>query len=381
VSATNGTLSGTLGVTGATTLSSTLGVSGASTLSTLSATSGSFSTTLGVTGAVTCSTTLDVTGATHLGTTYTGNQSITGTLAVSGVQTNTDTIQTPQLKITADSTKTSANIQADNTISQIYITGNGSSYHNWCITNRYGSGGLVFFPDGNYEDRMGIFASGSKAEWGPGSNEGTDLGTSGSRWNALYVKDITCDTVAISGTSTVRDVNPVTNTTYSLGTTSLRWLKIWCTDITSTNALVVSSDRRLKKNITPLDKQNHVDFVKTLKPVSFQYDPNKVKDCDADTHFGLIGQDVRASMECCFGTSANTSLLSTDSDGILGIRTTELVSSLLVAIQDLQARVDYLEKYRSSTIVYGGTIPNMDCPTTTPTTDPTLPANKKFKLS
>jgi hypothetical protein len=227
---------------------------------------------------------------------------------------------------------------------------------------------------------MGIFASGSRAEWGPGSNEGTDLGTSSSRWNALYVKDITCDTVAISGTSTVRDINPVTNTTYSLGTTSLRWLKIWCTDITSTNALVVSSDQRLKKNITPLNKQKHVDFVKSLKPVSFQYDPNRVKDCDSDTHFGLIGQDVRASMECCLGTSADTSLLSTD-DGILGIRQTELISSLLVAIQDLQARVDYLEKYRNATIQYGGSITNMDCPALNVTTDPTLPANKKFKLS
>jgi hypothetical protein len=124
-----------------------------------------------------------------------------------------------------------------------------------------------------------------------------------------------------------------------------------------------------------------VDFVKSLKPVSFQYDPNRVKDCDSDTHFGLIGQDVRASMECCLGSSAATSLLSTDADGILGIRQTELISSLLVAIQDLQSRVDYLEKYRSSTVVYGGTISNMDSPTVNVQTDAALPANKKFKLS
>ena len=58
----NATVTGTLGVTGATTLSSTLGVSGTSTLAALSATTGTFSSTVGVTGVLTASNT----GATAL---------------------------------------------------------------------------------------------------------------------------------------------------------------------------------------------------------------------------------------------------------------------------------------------------------------------------
>ena len=68
----NGTIGGTLGVTGATSLT-TLGVSGASTIHALSATSGTFSTTLGVTGVTTLTT--------FKGT---GNDSITGNLVATG---------------------------------------------------------------------------------------------------------------------------------------------------------------------------------------------------------------------------------------------------------------------------------------------------------
>ena len=288
---------------------------------------------------------------------------------------------TQGLILDADSNRTSTNIQADNTLSQIYITGNGSSYHNWCITNRYGSGGLVFFPDGNYEDRMGIFASGSRAEWGPGSNEGTDLGTSSSRWNEIFVKTVSCDVATITGTSSIRDCNPQTNNTYSLGTTSLRWKKGWFVDIDSTNAVNVSSDARLKKEITDLEKEKTIRFVNSLRPVTYKLDPERVIGADSDTHIGLIAQEVKASLECVFGSSMNQSLLSTSSDGVMGLRYTELIGSLITCIQDLTQRVDFLEKYRASTIRYDGNIEPMTRDIVTPTPVSQLPAAKKYKFS
>ncbi len=87
-------VTGTLGVSGATTLSSTLGVSGATTLSS----------SLGVTGATTLSSTLNVSGSSSLSTlstsgaatlnslTVTNNASVGGTLTVSGGATLSSTL-------------------------------------------------------------------------------------------------------------------------------------------------------------------------------------------------------------------------------------------------------------------------------------------------
>jgi hypothetical protein len=64
-------------------ITGTLGVTGASTLAGVSATTGSFSSTLGVTGATTLSSTLGVTGATTLAALNAGATAITGTLSSS----------------------------------------------------------------------------------------------------------------------------------------------------------------------------------------------------------------------------------------------------------------------------------------------------------
>jgi hypothetical protein len=280
---------------------------------------------------------------------------------------------TQGIVLAADSNRTNTNITADSTLSQLYFTGNGTDWHNICLTTRYGTAGLTMFPSHDISLRVTFNANG----FGPGTGaSNTGLGTTSAPWGSFY-----CTTASVGGTSTLRDCNPATNNTYSLGTTSLRWKKGWFTDIDSTNAVNVSSDARLKKEIQPLDKAKTVRFVNSLRPVSYKLDPDRVREADSDTHIGLIAQEVKASMECVFGTSTNQSLLSTSDDGVMGLRYTELIASLITCVQDLTARVDFLEKYRESTIKYGGEIDPFARDVISPSPDAQLPPNKKYKMT
>jgi len=99
-------VSGTLGVTGATTLSSTLGVTGAATLSN----------TLGVSGATTLSSTLAVTGATTLSSTL----NVTGVTSISANTTVTGSFQANSIGVGTTANATIGQITATNSITAFY---------------------------------------------------------------------------------------------------------------------------------------------------------------------------------------------------------------------------------------------------------------------
>jgi hypothetical protein len=189
-------------------------------------------------------------------------------------------------------------------------------------------------------------------------------------------------TLAVTGNVTITaDLLNTTNNTSSLGSTSNRWLKGWFTDITSTNAVVVSSDSRVKKEITPLAEQKAVDFINSLKPVSYKYNPDRVTG-DTDKHYGLIAQDVACSIEHVMMDTPNTTSLFDDSSlDCLSLRYQELIAPMITTIQNLCKRVDFLEKKLASTIQYEGTITDMPkvVPGPSTVTIPDLP-RKKIKL-
>ena len=190
-------------------------------------------------------------------------------------------------------------------------------------------------------------------------------------------------TLAVTGNVTITaDLLNATNNTSSLGSTANRWLKGWFTDITSTNAVVVSSDQRVKQNITPLAEQKSVDFINSLKPVSYKYNPDIIVG-DTDKHYGLIAQDVAASIEhVMLDTPSTTSLFDDSSAECLSLRYQELIAPMITTIQNLCKRVDYLEKKLASSIQYQGSIAPLADINPAPTTAsiPDLQPNKKIRL-
>ncbi|MDB4576164.1 tail fiber domain-containing protein [bacterium] len=115
------------------------------------------------------------------------------------------------------------------------------------------------------------------------------------------------------------------------------------------------SDRRIKRNIKDWDALG-LSFIKNLNPVSFQWKPNNEipkeleanyseensKDLDVVKH-GFIAQEVREALDTA-GVDKMNDLWSVDQFGCQGVSTGEMVLPLIIAVKELSAKVDELEK-------------------------------------
>lgn len=98
-------------------------------------------------------------------------------------------------------------------------------------------------------------------------------------------------------------------------------------------AISVSSDERLKENIVGVDNQACIDFINAIDVKTFNYKGNETP-C-----IGVIAQQLeKASPELA------KRLVTKDENGMLGVKTSDLVFPLIVAVQQLSARVAELEK-------------------------------------
>lgn len=95
----------------------------------------------------------------------------------------------------------------------------------------------------------------------------------------------------------------------------------------------VSSDERVKENIAPVDAQDCVDFINAIDVKTFNYKDNETP-C-----VGVIAQQIEK-----LSPELAKRLVTKDGDGMLGVKTSDLVFPLIVAVQALSARVAELEK-------------------------------------
>ena len=107
--------------------------------------------------------------------------------------------------------------------------------------------------------------------------------------------------------------------------------------ITASKAISVSSDRRLKRDITVLDGRHQALFDR-LCPVSYRLQ----EDEDGKEHIGLVAQEVQEALEQSGLT--NSALVQADSEGMLSIGYGELISLLIDEVQTLKDRVKALEE-------------------------------------
>lgn len=95
----------------------------------------------------------------------------------------------------------------------------------------------------------------------------------------------------------------------------------------------VSSDERVKENIASVDAQACIDFINAIDVKTFNYKGNEAP-C-----VGVIAQQLEK-----LSPELAQRLVTKDADGMLGVKTSDLVFPLIVAVQALSARVAELEK-------------------------------------
>ena len=95
----------------------------------------------------------------------------------------------------------------------------------------------------------------------------------------------------------------------------------------------VSSDERLKENIAPVDTQACIDFINAIDVKTFNYKGNETP-C-----VGVIAQQLEK-----LSPELAKRLVTKGEDGMLGVKTSDIVFPLVVAVQALSARVAELEK-------------------------------------
>jgi hypothetical protein len=134
--------------------------------------------------------------------------------------------------------------------------------------------------------------------------------------------------------------------TITLGNSSIATLRCQVTSITSL------SDERDKKDIAPLE--HGLDFVKQLKPVSFEWNtrPETRTDIEGNeieiqgkvgiSDIGFIAQDIVA-LEDSLGAADSLQLSFRDNPEKLEVTQGRLIPILVKAIQDLTAKVEALE--------------------------------------
>lgn len=143
-----------------------------------------------------------------------------------------------------------------------------------------------------------------------------------------------------NGSRTVRfttnnNIVPSVTNSVSLGSSSYQYKGIYGQTIYSDGS-PVSSDRRRKRNVEPLDEK-YDEFFKALRPVSFEYRDIPGK------HTGFIAQEVdEAAKEAGMSGNDVGVVLEPESDRYY-LSYTEIIAVQTKVIQDLMAKVDSLE--------------------------------------
>ena len=103
----------------------------------------------------------------------------------------------------------------------------------------------------------------------------------------------------------------------------------------SKTTITVSSDERLKRDISSMDTDDLCDFVNKLKVVSYNYNDDEA---DAKPRIGLIAQNVQTA-----DPSLSEFFVTEDENGMLSIKPADLVFPLIAAVQKLSAEVEALK--------------------------------------
>ena len=337
----NASITGTLGVTGATTLSSnatvggTLGVTGVTTLSSNATVGG----TLGVTGATTLSSTLSA-GATTLSSlsvtgtsSQTGNATFGGTLGVSGAVTLSSTLSAGATTLTSLTLSNSLAIGSGGTGA---TTAQGART-NLLPSQSAGQNGYVLTTNGtdvqwSYLGNAMVttFNGRANAVTLTSGDVTTALGYSPSTYYSKYLQGADAYTNGSDGWFRSNGQAGWYSATYSVGlyATQTGWVQTYNSAGVLANAFQQVSDVRAKENIV----DSKYGLADVMKLRSVEYD----KKADGKHDVGLIAQEVENVIPEFVFTSA-------DEEGTKSVNYSQMVSVLIKAVQELKNEVDTLK--------------------------------------
>ncbi len=91
-----------------------------------------------------------------------------------------------------------------------------------------------------------------------------------------------------------------------------------------------------------------LDFIKKLKPASFNYIPNEDHDKTSDTkvHFGFMAQDIAKILD----DSSKYAILKKDNKNYYLVDHGEIIAPLVKAVQELSERIENLERDKKNGI-------------------------------
>jgi hypothetical protein len=116
---------------------------------------------------------------------------------------------------------------------------------------------------------------------------------------------------------------------YATTSSSTGWAGYFNGNIYLNGTITLSSDRRMKKDIEPLDTGDALDEITALRPVAFTWKKTGVED------MGLIAQEVDLVYPDLVTHSG--------ADETLALKYTSLIAPMIASIQELKKRADQLE--------------------------------------
>ena len=186
----------------------------------------------------------------------------------------------------------------------------------------------------------------------PYKNGGISLGTSEKMFQNVYAKEIYANGKRVYPARVIDSITsgryielsssafvPSATNAISLGTSSKQFKNIYGQNIYVNGFTVATSDKREKKFIRNL-ADKYVELFKKLRPVTFKYK----KGTSGRTHAGFIAQEVEQAMKDCDISNEEFGGLVIQDNGKYGLRYEEFIALQTAVIQDLQKKVEDLER-------------------------------------
>lgn len=134
-------------------------------------------------------------------------------------------------------------------------------------------------------------------------------------------------------------LTPSQNGLINLGSSSRQFSKVYAQNVYINGTAVSTSDKRKKKFIKKLAGK-YLELFKKLRPVTFKYKNGT----SGRAHVGFIAQEVEQAMKECGITNEEFGGLVIQDNGEYGLRYEEFVALQTAAVQDLQKKVEELER-------------------------------------
>lgn len=197
---------------------------------------------------------------------------------------------------------------------------------------------------GTYIRTLTMTASSSGASILPATSNTYDLGGNNMIFKNIYGATLhgDLDGAIKDGNSDVKfDAShnwiPSTTNFISLGTSNKQFKNVYGQNI-YVNGTAVSSDRRKKEDISPLDWR-YDEFFKSLNPVSFKYKDGT----SGRKHTGFIAQEVEEAAEKAGLSGKDLAVVVKDPEGSYYLRYEEIIAIQTKIIKELTADVEALK--------------------------------------